>query len=200
MAKDLDVLILAAGRGSRMKSDLPKVLHKLHGQPLIQHVLDEAFCLEAREVGVIVGHGRDAVKATLQGQGLSYVVQREQKGTGHALKAAARHFSGRRGHVMVLSGDVPLLQAATLKSFFQRHQKSRAEASMITATLEHPGSLGRIVRDAKGRLQRIVEARDADFSELAIREITPVSTSSRMRPSLTACAGSGSIKVRVSSI
>ncbi|MFT7616993.1 MAG: bifunctional UDP-N-acetylglucosamine pyrophosphorylase/glucosamine-1-phosphate N-acetyltransferase [Planctomycetota bacterium] len=171
MARDLDILILAAGRGTRMKSDLPKVLHSLHGQPLIHHVVEEAGQLDPREIALIVGHGRDQVKKAMQGHSVSFVVQKEQKGTGHAIKCSSRRFSGRSGHVMVLSGDVPLLRASTIKDFFQRHKRSRAAASVITATLEHPGSLGRIVRDSRGRLERIVEARDADFAELAIREI-----------------------------
>ncbi len=171
MARDLDILILAAGRGTRMKSDLPKVLHGLHGQPLIHHVVEEAQQLDPREIGLIVGHGRELVKAAMKAMDVSFVVQKDQKGTGHAIRCSSRRFSGRKGHVMVLSGDVPLLRASTIKKFYDRHKKSRAAASVITATLEHPGSLGRIVRDGRGRLQRIVEARDADFAELAIREI-----------------------------
>ncbi len=171
MASDLDILILAAGRGTRMKSDLPKVLHSLHGQPLIQHVVEEGALLKPREIGLIVGHGRDLVKAAMKSHAVSFVTQKEQKGTGHAIKCSARRFAGRSGHIMVLSGDVPLLRAATIRTFYQRHKRSKAAASVITATLEHPGSLGRIIRDGRGRLERIVEARDADFSELAIREI-----------------------------
>ena len=171
MPKDLDIVILAAGRGSRMESDLPKVLHSLLGQPLIDHVLDAAEALNPRDIVVIVGHGREAVKATLKGRGVKFVVQKEQKGTGHALRCTRRTLAGRRGHVMVLSGDVPLIRANTLEKLFSEHKAHRAQASMITATLDHAGSLGRIKRDDDGRLLGIVEARDADFAELAIREI-----------------------------
>ncbi|MEE9394681.1 MAG: NTP transferase domain-containing protein [Planctomycetota bacterium] len=171
MARDLDILILAAGRGSRMGSDIPKVLHPLLGDPLIRHVIDAALELSPREIGVIVGHARQQVKSELANYDLTFVLQRDQKGTGHAVRCADKHFAGRKGHVMILSGDVPLMRGSTLKSFFQHHKKSRLPASLITASLDHPGSLGRVVRDARGRVERIVEARDADFSELAIREI-----------------------------
>lgn len=169
--KDLDILILAAGKGSRMRSDLPKVLHPLLGRPLIEHVLDVAGELRPREIGVIVGHGRERVKEALAGRDVGFVVQREQKGTGHAVRSAARRFSGRGGDVVVLSGDVPLLTAGTLEAFVSRHRRSKAEASLITAVLDDPGSLGRVVRDGRGRLERIVEARDADPEQLALREV-----------------------------
>ncbi|MEZ6196496.1 MAG: NTP transferase domain-containing protein [Planctomycetota bacterium] len=172
MAKDLDILILAAGRGSRMGSDIPKVLHPLLGEALIRHVLDAALALEPREIGVIVGHAREQVRAALEDYDVSFVVQKEQRGTGHAVRCAAKRFAGRKGHVMILSGDVPLIRPKTLETFWANHRASRAPASLITATLEHPGSLGRIIRDeATGRVRKIVEARDAEFSELAIREI-----------------------------
>lgn len=171
MPSDLDILILAAGKGSRMKSDLPKVLHPLMGRPLIDHVLDEAEALSPREIGVIVGHGRDLVKEALAPRGVSFVVQREQKGTGHAVRSAAKTFGGRDGHVVVLSGDVPLLTAATLKALVSRHKRAKARATVMTAVLDDPGSLGRVVRDGRGRLECIVEARDADPEQLAIQEI-----------------------------
>jgi bifunctional UDP-N-acetylglucosamine pyrophosphorylase/glucosamine-1-phosphate N-acetyltransferase len=171
VASNLDILILAAGRGTRMHSDRPKVLHTLMGDPLVLHVLDGARELRPREVGVIVGHGAAEVRAALSKQDVTFCRQREQKGTGHAVRSAARAFSGRSGHVMVLSGDVPLIRGATLKKFFEDHKKSRAGISLITASMDAPGSLGRISRDERGNVVGIVEARDAEFAELAIREV-----------------------------
>lgn len=172
MGRELDILILAAGRGSRMQSDLPKVLHPLMGHPLLQHVLNAARVLEPREIGVIVGHRRDEVQAAVGGSDLSFIVQDEQKGTGHAVRCAASRFAGRSGDVMVLSGDVPLMRSDTLIAFAEAHRDADVPASLITARLETPGSLGRIVRDpASGRVARIVEARDATAEELAIDEI-----------------------------
>lgn len=171
MATNLDILILAAGRGTRMQSDLPKVLHTLMGEPLIHHVLDAANGLKPREIGVVVGHGSKDVRSALKDHSVTFCTQKLQNGTGHAVRSASRAFSGRSGHVMVLSGDVPLIRAATLRKFFDDHKKSRAGISLITASMESPGSLGRVVRGPSGRVVDIVEARDADFAELAIREI-----------------------------
>ncbi len=171
MARPLDILILAAGRGSRMKSDLPKVLHPLHGQPLIAHVLDEARALKPRRIGVIVGHGRELVKEAAAAADVEFVLQREQKGTGHAIRCAGRRFAAGEGDVIVLSGDVPLMRAETLRAFVTAHRRSRALASVMTAVLDEPGSLGRIIRDGRGRIERIVEAREASPEQLAIREI-----------------------------
>ncbi|MCB9833339.1 MAG: bifunctional N-acetylglucosamine-1-phosphate uridyltransferase/glucosamine-1-phosphate acetyltransferase [Planctomycetes bacterium] len=171
MARALDILILAAGRGTRMKSDLPKVLHPLHGEPLIAHVLAEARALAPDRIGVIVGHGRELVRAAVAAPDLEFVVQKEQKGTGHAIRCASRSFAAGDGDVIVLSGDVPLMRAETLRAFVAAHRRSRALASVMTAELAEPGSLGRIIRDAGGRIERIVEAREASPEERAIREI-----------------------------
>ncbi|MCA9323083.1 MAG: bifunctional N-acetylglucosamine-1-phosphate uridyltransferase/glucosamine-1-phosphate acetyltransferase [Planctomycetes bacterium] len=171
MPSDLDIVILAAGRGSRMKSDIPKVLHPLLGEALIHHVLDAAESLDPRSIVLVVGHGRDQVKKAVAGRNVVLVTQREQKGTGHAVGCTRRLLAGRRGQVMVLSGDVPLIRGVTLQRFAEEHRAQRAQASVMTATLEHAGSLGRIQRDDRGHFQGIVEARDADFAQLAIREI-----------------------------
>ncbi len=154
-----------------MHGDQPKVLYTLMGESLIHHVLDSTLDLKPREVGVIVGHGAAEVQSALSDHAVTFCRQREQKGTGHAVRAASRAFSGRKGHVMILSGDVPLIRAATLQKFFEDHKKSRSGVSVITASMDSPGSLGRVSRDEAGNVVGIVEARDADFAELAIREI-----------------------------
>lgn len=154
-----------------MHGDRPKVLYTLMGEPLIHHVLDAAWGLKPRKIGVIVGHGATNVRTALSDHDVTFCKQKEQKGTGHAVRAASRAFSGRKGHVMVLSGDVPLIRAATLQKFFEDHKKSRSGISLITASMDSPGSLGRVSRDDDGNVIGIVEARDAVFAELAIREI-----------------------------
>ncbi len=171
MSTDLDIVILAAGRGSRMQSDLPKVLHSLHGRPLIHHVLDAAETMGPREIVVIVGHGRDAVKAALKGRSVRFVTQSRQLGTGHAVARTRRLLAGRSGVVMVLSGDVPLIRPGTLKRLLAQHRRRRAEASLLTAVVDEPGSLGRVLRDGRGRFTGIVEAREADPAQSAISEV-----------------------------
>ncbi|HGY91583.1 MAG TPA: bifunctional N-acetylglucosamine-1-phosphate uridyltransferase/glucosamine-1-phosphate acetyltransferase [Planctomycetes bacterium] len=171
MSTDLDIVILAAGRGTRMQSDIPKVLHSLHGRPLIHHVLDAAEAMRPREIVVIVGHGRDAVKAALKGRPVRFVTQTRQLGTGHAVARTRRLLAGRSGAVMVLSGDVPLIRPETLKSLLAQHRRRRAEASLLTAVVDEPGSLGRVLRDGRGRFTGIVEAREADSAQKAILEI-----------------------------
>ncbi len=171
MSTDLDIVILAAGRGTRMQSDIPKVLHTLHGRPLIHHVLDAAEAMRPREIVVIVGHGRDAVKAALKDRDVRFVTQTRQLGTGHAVARTRRQLAGRPGAVMVLSGDVPLMRPSTLRGLYAQHRRRRAAASFLTAVVSEPGSLGRVLRDGRGRFTGIVEAREADPSQLEISEI-----------------------------
>lgn len=168
----LDVLILAAGKGTRMKSDLPKVLHRVMGEPLLRHVVDAARALRPRRIGIIVGHRRELVVEEFQGdKSLAFVVQEEQKGTGHAIRCAQAKFARGGGHVMVLSGDVPLMRPETLHDLYRSHLEHDVAASVLTAVLDAPGSLGRIVRGRSGRLEKIVEARDATPEESAVKEI-----------------------------
>jgi bifunctional UDP-N-acetylglucosamine pyrophosphorylase / glucosamine-1-phosphate N-acetyltransferase len=170
--RDLDILILAAGKGTRMKSDLPKVLHRVLGEPMLQHVIDAARALGPRRIGVIVGHGRELVRAAMAGEpDLLFVEQKEQRGTGHAVRCARRRFAGEGRDVVILSGDVPLVRAATLAALVATHRRTKAAASLLTAVLDEPGSLGRIVRGPNGRVLRIVEARDATPDELHLREV-----------------------------
>ena len=171
MARALDIIILAAGRGTRMPGDRPKVLNALFGEPLIQHVIDEARALVPREIGVIVGYRKEDVRTALAGQDVSFCVQREPQGTGDAVRACRRRFANRDGDVMVLSGDVPLVRGASLKKLLAAHRRRRAASSLFTAVPDDAGSLGRIVRDRTGHLEAIVEARDATPEVLAIREI-----------------------------
>ncbi len=161
-------VILAAGKGTRMKSSLPKVLHRAAGQPLLQWVIDAARTAGCERILVVVGHGAERVREEIAGDDLGWVLQAEQKGTGHALAQAEPEIPGE-ATVLVLSGDVPLLQPATLA----RLAEGAAEGwgAMAVAELDQPGSLGRVIVDGSGAFQRIVEARDASPEELAERRI-----------------------------
>lgn len=165
------ILILAAGKGTRMKSALPKVLHEAVYHPLLFYVLNAAREVGATEICTVVGHGAEEVKAAFEGQ-TSFVLQREQKGTGHAVREGLSALEERReGTVLVLCGDTPLLRGETLKALCEHHEKEGAAVTVMTASLEDPFGYGRIVRNENGTLLRIVEQRDASEEERAIREI-----------------------------
>ena len=168
---DIHVVVLAAGKGTRMKSRLPKVLHEAAGLPLIEYVLRGADSLGARSTTVVVGHFADRVEAVLGKRlGLRFALQEPQLGTGHALMQAAPHLRGSSGTVVLLYGDVPLLRAATLQSLVDAHRAWSAAATVITARVQDPRGYGRIVR-ADGRIAAIVEEKDATEAERAIDEI-----------------------------
>src|SRR5439155_13324046 len=141
--ENLRVLILAAGKSTRMKSKHAKVLHRAGGSSLIEHVLRTARCLSG-DISLVVGHSADQVKAAVSD--VKFVDQKEQLGTGHAVLAARENFSGYLGDVLVMPGDVPLITAATLEAFLEFHRDSGFSASVVTADIENPRGYGRIVR------------------------------------------------------
>jgi bifunctional UDP-N-acetylglucosamine pyrophosphorylase / glucosamine-1-phosphate N-acetyltransferase len=168
---DTHVVILAAGKGTRMKSALPKVLHRVAGQPLIDHVLASAQALHPSSTTVVVGHQAEALKAALaRHSGLSLVVQEPQLGTAHALLQTEPVLRASRGLLVLLSGDVPLLTADTLKKLVDRHASRGASMTVVTASVDDPHGYGRIVRSGE-QIARIVEEKDATSSERQIREI-----------------------------
>ncbi len=168
---DLHVVILAAGKGTRMKSTLPKLLHEAHGRRLIEHVVRTAAALDPVSIIVVVGHQSAAVReaAAVDGR-VRFVVQEPQLGTGHALLRAEPLLTGARGTLLLLSGDVPLLRAGTLHALIARHRGLRAAATVLTAETADPSEYGRILR-AGGRLSGIVEHKDATRAQREIREI-----------------------------
>jgi bifunctional UDP-N-acetylglucosamine pyrophosphorylase/glucosamine-1-phosphate N-acetyltransferase len=169
---DLHIVILAAGKGTRMKSALPKVVHPLAGRPIIEHVLSTARGLNAASTVLVVGHEAEQVRSALAAYpDLHFVVQSPQLGTGHALLQTEPVLGARAGTVLLLYGDVPLLRTSTLEQVLERHQFTRAAATVLTAERENPDGYGRIVRDEAGRIARIVEERDASTEERAIREV-----------------------------
>jgi len=166
--ENLRVLVLAAGKSTRMKSKYAKVLHQAGGRTLIEHVLEIARHLSC-DISVVVGHSADQVKAAVSG--VTFIDQKEQLGTGHAVLAAREHFSGYRGDVLVMPGDVPLILESTLEAFVQFHRVGAFTASVLTADIDDPRGYGRIVRRNNNELDSIVEHRDASAEILKIREI-----------------------------
>ena len=167
----IHIAILAAGKGTRMKSARPKVLHEIAGLPLIEHVLRIADSLQPYTIVIVVGYGAGQVESALvKRPGLRFAVQEPQLGTGHALLQAEAALRGQRGTLILLSGDVPLLRRATLERMVQHHHARGAAATVLTALVDRPDGYGRIVRTA-GAISAIVEHRDATADERRINEI-----------------------------
>ena len=165
------VAVLAAGKGTRMKSALPKVLHRVAGLPMIDHVLATARLLHPQSTIVVIGHMADSVRAALaHHQNLAFVVQEPQLGTAHALLTTEGALKSASGTLILLSGDVPLLSEQTLLTLVDRHTRSRAAATVVTAIVDNPHGYGRIVRSGE-QIARIVEEKDATPTERTIQEI-----------------------------
>ena len=167
MNSTLEILILAAGKGTRMRSDLPKVLHKLAGKPLLGHVVDTAHALGAAQTCVVYGFGGDAVPQAMADDKLTFVLQAEQHGTGHAVKQALPRLADD-SVTLVLYGDVPLTHVSTLQPLVAAAQSEKL--GLLTVNLAHPDGYGRIVRES-GKVTRIVEHKDATSAERAIQEV-----------------------------
>ncbi|WP_447877837.1 bifunctional UDP-N-acetylglucosamine diphosphorylase/glucosamine-1-phosphate N-acetyltransferase GlmU [Serratia fonticola] len=163
----MSVVILAAGKGTRMYSDLPKVLHPLAGKPMVQHVIDAAMKLGAKNVHLVYGHGGELLKSTLHNDALNWVLQAEQLGTGHAMQQAAPHFADDED-VLMLYGDVPLIAVETLKRLLA--VKPQGGIGLLTVKLQDPSGYGRIVRE-NGNIVGIVEHKDASDQQRQINEI-----------------------------
>jgi len=163
----LEVIVLAAGQGKRMRSDLPKVLHPVGGRPLLAHVLDAAHALQPKKTLVVHGHGAEKVRAAFADAPVEWVLQAEQLGTGHAVQQAMKHARGN-GDVLILYGDVPLVRPESLKKLVEA---ARDGVAVMSTEVEDPTGYGRIVRAANGSVERIVEEKDATSAERKIREI-----------------------------
>ncbi|MCA9014404.1 MAG: NTP transferase domain-containing protein [Planctomycetaceae bacterium] len=165
-------VILAAGKSTRMKSELPKVLHPILGRPMIEYVLDAARAAHCQKMVVIVGHKAEEVKAALAHHSdVEFALQADQKGTGHAVMMSAENLADHDGPVLVLAGDTPLLKGSSLARLLEIQQQNQAACVVGTATTKANQGLGRIVRDADGTFLRIVEQKDATPEEAAIEEI-----------------------------
>lgn len=168
---NIATVILAAGKGTRMKSDLPKVLHPLNDRPMIHYVVDVAEAINSAKTVLIIGHKRELVKEMTADRGVEYAVQDPQLGTGHAVMQTQPNFESYEGNVLVLSGDVPLLKAESIQKLIDYHVENDRLATLLTAEMDDPTGYGRVVRDAEGNVARIVEEKDADEETRQIKEI-----------------------------
>lgn len=163
-------IILAAGKGVRMRSQMPKVVHQVAGRPMVWYVVNAVREAGIDDITLVVGHGREMVEKALEGENLHFAVQEQQLGTGHALMQAQDSIDPANT-LIVLAGDTPLLEGATVKKLLEYHQQQGAEATVLSAVLPDPYGYGRIIRQADGGLERIVEEKDASPEEKKIAEI-----------------------------
>ncbi len=166
----LACIIMAAGLGKRMKSNLPKVLHKLNGKPLIQYVVDKALSCGANPIVVVVGHKREMVMELL-GEKVKYAIQEQQLGTGHAVMQAEPYFRLYQGSILILSGDVPLLTVESVKRLVELHHSERNACTLISCIVDNPQGYGRVIRSDDGAVEAVIEDKDASDQQLAIKEI-----------------------------
>ncbi len=167
----LAAIILAAGKGTRMDSDLPKVLHSVAGKPMVQWVVDAVREAGASRVILVVGHGAETVKELIQG--CEYVLQEPQLGTGHAVLVCKETLSGFDGNIVVLGGDGPLLRADTIHDMVASQETSGSAATLATSSIPNPTGYGRIIRDRHNRFAEIVEHKNATPQQIEIHEVYP---------------------------
>jgi len=164
-------VILAAGLGKRMRSSLPKVLHKVCGIPMLESVIDTARKLKCEHIVVVTGRHDDLIQKTLAVPDVSYVLQREPKGTGHAVLCARQALRGFQGVLIILNGDTPLISAGTIKKFLKLHQKNKGAVSVLSFLAKNPEDYGRIIRDASGKVLSIAEHKAANAAQKKIHEV-----------------------------
>ncbi len=169
--KSIAAVILAAGKGKRMKSGIPKVLHELGGHPIIEYVVKTAKKMNIRKIVMVVGHKGQMITEFLKPYEVEFVWQREPLGTGHALLQTRDILSDFVGTILVLCGDVPFLSTQTLKDLIQTYQRTKASATVLTAVLEAPQGYGRVIRSSDGYVEKIVEDKDATSEERMEKEI-----------------------------
>lgn len=167
----LTILILAAGKGTRMKSSKAKVLHEVFHAPMIHHVLRAVLPLAPSRTIVIVGHQQEEVRKALQGFPVEFVTQERQLGTGHAVLATEHSLAAGEGTVLIVCGDTPLIKTGTLQEMFRLHQDRQATLTLMTTVLDNPANYGRILVDSDGDVIGIVEEKDANPQQKAIQEI-----------------------------
>ncbi|ANT64195.1 sugar phosphate nucleotidyltransferase [Prosthecochloris sp. CIB 2401] len=169
----LAIIIMAAGKGTRMKSDLPKVLHQANGKPIVSYVIEKSLALQPERTILIIGHKGEMVRtATQHYSGIEWALQEPQLGTGHAVMQAEPALEGFRGDILILSGDAPLITETTIANLQQHHHTRSAAATVLTADMDDPTGYGRIIRNAEsGDVEKIVEQKDASPEEQKVQEI-----------------------------
>jgi len=168
---NFSTLIMAAGKGTRMKSDLAKVLHKINNRPMVHYVIDVAKEIESNKIVLIIGHQRERVISECSNYDIEFAIQDQQLGTGHAVQITEDFFKDYTGDLLILSGDVPLLTSKTLQNLIVTHNQSGAIATLLTANLEDPTGYGRVLRNSEGVVESIVEHKDASEEEKMVNEI-----------------------------
>ncbi len=164
-------IILAAGKGTRMKSELAKVLHPVLDKPMLCYPVECARAVGSERIVVVVGHQAEAIREKMAGEGLRFADQKEQLGTGHAVLIAREHFRDFNGKVLILCGDVPLLRPETVQALQEHHRAENAVVTVLTTILDNPYGYGRIIKAKGGNILKIVEERDASPAEKEVREI-----------------------------
>ena len=165
------IIILAAGKGTRMKSELPKVLHLLKNKPLLSHVIDTSKNLSPSKIIVVVGYKKELIINQFKNDNLIFVEQKQLLGTADAIKSCLPELKDFNGNVLILSGDVPMIKVETLMNFFNRHNKYQALGSLISTDLEDATGYGRIIKNENNQLSGIVEHKDANQEQKSIKEI-----------------------------
>ena len=171
MNNNLAVIILAAGKGTRMDSDLPKVLHLINNKPMILNVIKTAYKINAERIIAIVGYKHELVKKALKNESVNFALQKEQNGTAHAVIQCKNQLKNFNGNVLVLSGDVPFISYETLQKLIKTHEKSNSKATVLTCELNNPYGYGRIIKNKNNTLKKIIEQKDANQEELKENEI-----------------------------
>ena len=171
MNKNLAVIILAAGKGSRMDSELPKVLHLVNNEPMILKVLKSAYKINANLIITIVGYKSNLIKNVLKKENTEFILQAEQKGTAHAILQCKDRLKEFIGNILILSGDVPFISSKMLNLTINTHIESKSKATVLTCDIDNPYGYGRIIRNEKENLKKIIEHKDASEDELEITEI-----------------------------
>ncbi len=183
---DVCILILAAGKGTRMASNRAKVLHQICGVPMLKMVYRAAAGLDPDDIFVVIGQDPDRVRGSLEGCAAQFILQEVQLGTGHAVMAAREHLASRKGSVIVLYGDTPRIRTGTLRKLAAHHMRSGAATTLLTTRVPDPHGYGRIVRDSDGRVAAIVEEKDATAEQRALSEINPGLYCFKIQPLLQA--------------
>ena len=171
MKNDLATIILAAGKGTRMDSDIPKVLHKVGGIPMLTHIIKKSKEIGSKKIISVLGYKHEMVKKEISKQGIEIVLQLEQLGTAHAVMQCTNNFKDFNGNILILYGDVPMITENTLSHLISFHEKENSLCTILTTDLPNPTGYGRIIKNENNSLSKIIEEKDANDEEKKVKEI-----------------------------